>query len=294
LRDYLKGQFVLDGAVAEVRSFFWDNPETRIFENSEYVISRPIGRSASKQPIRRRLPDASGLRPWGPGAIEPPKSPVTVENGAGDVTFVTSFFSPEYFEKTLELDEWTSDLTEAFISLKNPFLGAVLDHLAKEILAPRPTSQTLVESLVASVSAELGSLVRQSDQTRATTGALARWQLKLVTELLDDVARQGQRIGLEDVATRCSISVRHLVRAFKKSTGTTIHSYIRDRRLERIKAMLAANELSMAAIASATGYASPSQFSAEFRRLTGISPSTFRNQSRAHVAFDSPWGRPRA
>jgi AraC family transcriptional regulator len=294
LRDCLKGQFVLDGAVAEVRSFIWDIPETRIINNDDYVISRPIGRSASKQPIKRRLPDASGLRPWGPVAIVPPHSPITVEIDPGEMTFVACFFSPDYFERTLELDEWTSDLTETFISLKNPFLGAVLDHLAKEILAPRPTSQTLVESLVASVSAELGSLVRQTDQTRATTGALSRWQLKLVTELLDDVARRGQRIRLEDVAARCSISVRHLVRAFKRSTGTTIHSYLRDRRLERIKAMLAGNELSMAAIASITGYASPSQFSAEFRRLTGISPSSYRNQNRAagNVAFDSPWTRP--
>jgi AraC family transcriptional regulator len=292
LRDSLKGQFVLDGAVAEVRSFFWDSPETRIIDNADYVISRPIGRSASKQPIMRRLPDASGLRPWGPVAIVPPRSPITVEIDPGEITFVACFFTPEYFERSLALDAWTSDLTETFISLKNPFLGAALDHLAKEILAPRPTSQILVESLLASVSAELGSLVRQKDQTRATAGALARWQLKLVTELLDDVARTGQRIGLEEVATRCSISVRHLVRAFKKSTGTTIHSYIRDRRLDRIKAMLAANELPMASIASATGYASPSQFSAEFRRLTGISPSTYRNQSRTTIAPGSPWDRP--
>ena len=39
MRDCLRGQFVLDGAVAEVRSFFWDSPETRIFENSDYVIT---------------------------------------------------------------------------------------------------------------------------------------------------------------------------------------------------------------------------------------------------------------
>ena len=292
MRDSLKGQFVLDGAVTEVRSFFWDSPETRIIDNAEYVISRPIGRSASKQPIMRRLPDASGLRPWGQVAIVPPHSPITVEIDPGEITFVACFLTPEYFERSLALDEWTSDLTEAFISLKNPFLGAALDHLAKEILAPRSTSQLLVESLLASVSAELGSLVRQKDQTRHATGALARWQLKLVTELLDEVARTGQRIGLEEVAVRCSISVRHLVRAFKKSTGMTIHSYIRERRLDRIKAMLAAHELSMAAIALATGYASPSQFSAEFRRLTGISPSTYRHQNRANVAPDSPWDRP--
>jgi AraC family transcriptional regulator len=281
LRECLRGQFVLEGAVAEVRSFFWDSPETRVFENSDYVISRPIGRSAAKQPIKRRLPDASGLRPWGPVAIVPPKSPVTVEIDKGEVTFVTCFFSPEHFEKALELDGWSSELTEAFISLKNPFLGAALDHLAKEILTPRPASQTLVESLIASVSAEVGSLVRQKDLTRPTTGALTRWQLKLVSELLEEVAMTGERIGLQDIADRCSISVRHLVRAFKKSTGTTIHSHIRQLRLERIKRLLAADVLPMAAIAAETGYASASQFSAEFRRLTGISPSAYRNQHRA-------------
>jgi AraC family transcriptional regulator len=171
-----------------------------------------------------------------------------------------------------------SELTPAYVT--NPFLGAALERLAKEVMAPRPNSPVMAETLVASVSAELGSLVRQIDQTRPAPGTLARWQLKVITRLLKDVANQGQRIHLEEVAACCSISVRHLVRAFKKSTGTTIHSYIRQVRIERIKALLAADELSMAAIAAATGYASPSQFSAEFRRLAGCSPSDYRRRCR--------------
>jgi AraC family transcriptional regulator len=292
LRECLKGEFLLDGAIAQVRSLHWDTPGVHRFENSDYVISRPIARSPGNHPIRWHQQGEAAVRPWGAVAIVPPGVPITLEVDPGEVTFISCFFSPEHFERSLELEVPRADLTPALIS--NPFLGAVLERLAREILTPQPKSQPLVETLIASVSAEVGSLVRQIDQTRPATGTLTRWQLKLITKLLAEVVDQGQRIHLEEVAACCSISVRHLVRAFKKSTGTTIHSHIRQLRLDRIKALLASDELPMAAIAAATGYANASQFSAEFRRLTGCSPSAYRRQrqAEAHAARDAAWHWP--
>jgi AraC family transcriptional regulator len=279
LREYLKGEQVLDGAIAQVRSLHWDTPGVHRFENTDYVVSRPIGRSPGNRPIRWHQKGESGIRPWGAVAIVPPGLPITLEVGTGEVTFITCFFSPEQFEKSLALDAPPADLHAAFIS--NPFLGAVLDRVAKEILAPQPKSQALIETLVASVTAEIGSLLQQSDETRPAAGALTRRQLRQIIELLEREATQKQSISLQEVAAHCSISVRHLVRAFKKTTGTTIHSYMRQIRLDRIKALLASsNEFSMGQIADATGFATPSQFSAEFRRLAGCSPSAYRKQIR--------------
>jgi hypothetical protein len=81
LREYLRGQLVLDGAVAEVRSIHAEEAGLHSFENRDYLISRPIHRSPGYQPIRWHLSGESGVRPWGAVAIVPPHSPVTIEVG---------------------------------------------------------------------------------------------------------------------------------------------------------------------------------------------------------------------
>ena len=67
-----------------------------------------------------------------------------------------------------------------------------------------------------------------------------------------------------------------LVRRFKESTGDTIHGYVRRLRLDRAKALLAADGVRLKDVAAELGFKTPSHFAAEFRQQTGCSPSEYR------------------
>ena len=81
---------------------------------------------------------------------------------------------------------------------------------------------------------------------------------------------------MSELAALCGISPRHVMRGFKHSTGATLHSYVEQVRLARAKELLTSTDLGINAIATQLGFAQTSSFSAAFRRVIGVPPSTFR------------------
>lgn len=69
-------------------------------------------------------------------------------------------------------------------------------------------------------------------------------------------------------------------RLFKKETGFTPIQYLMRIRIERAKALLQQKELSIAETGEKSGFGSSTHFAAEFRRLTGVSPSGYREAYR--------------
>jgi AraC-like DNA-binding protein len=83
---------------------------------------------------------------------------------------------------------------------------------------------------------------------------------------------------LEDVAQRLGISSRTLSRRFQRETGLRFSDWVRQAKLLEALNQLAAGG-SVIDVALALGYDSPSAFSAMFRRLLGVSPSEYFNQT---------------
>ena len=83
---------------------------------------------------------------------------------------------------------------------------------------------------------------------------------------------------LEDVAQRLGISSRTLSRRFQRETGLRFSDWVRQAKLLEALNQLAAG-VSVIDVALALGYDSPSAFSAMFRRLLGVSPSEYFNQT---------------
>lgn len=84
-------------------------------------------------------------------------------------------------------------------------------------------------------------------------------------------------ITLDDLAAQVNLSKFHLLRMFKKSTGTTPHRYLVRLRLGRAAKLLQHSRLTVLQIAVQCGYQSPGQFSATFRRNYGVSPREYRS-----------------
>jgi AraC-like DNA-binding protein len=82
------------------------------------------------------------------------------------------------------------------------------------------------------------------------------------------------------VAETVNMSESAFAHLFKEITGTAPYQFLQQARLERARVLLASRNASVAEIARAVGYTSPSHFSAAFRRRYGTSP-------RSLLAHDS-------
>lgn len=91
-------------------------------------------------------------------------------------------------------------------------------------------------------------------------------------------ARLDADLSLRQLADTAGLSLFHFARCFRAQVGTTPHSYILARRIERAKHLLARGELPLAEIALAVGFSSQSHLTTAFRRATGVTPARWRSQ----------------
>ncbi|MBO9561275.1 MAG: helix-turn-helix transcriptional regulator [Niastella sp.] len=68
----------------------------------------------------------------------------------------------------------------------------------------------------------------------------------------------------------------YLSKLFSEVEGVTIEKYVILQRIERVKELLAYGELSLSEITFQLGYSSVAHLSAQFKKVTGFTPSEFR------------------
>ena len=68
----------------------------------------------------------------------------------------------------------------------------------------------------------------------------------------------------------------HLSNLFSEVVGTTIEKYIISQKIERVKELLVYDELTLSEIAWELGYSSVSALSAQFKKVTGLTPKHFK------------------
>lgn len=105
-------------------------------------------------------------------------------------------------------------------------------------------------------------------------GGLASWQMRIVTQHIED--HLDEQVSLGVLARLARLSQSHFSRAFKQSFGVPPHEYHVHRRIEKAKAMLAERDASVTDVGFALGYSHTSSFSVAFRKVTGRTPREFR------------------
>ncbi len=83
-------------------------------------------------------------------------------------------------------------------------------------------------------------------------------------------------LTLRELAAFAGLSVFHFLRCFKRCTGMPPHAYVRGRRIERAKQLLARGEATIAEVAFRCGFADQSSFARTFHRIVGDTPREFR------------------
>lgn len=83
---------------------------------------------------------------------------------------------------------------------------------------------------------------------------------------------------IDALAKRLGVNRKKINQAFLDITSETVAYNLAGLRIDNAKEHLKRTNLSISAIADALGYSSAANFTAAFRRRTGISPSEFRKQ----------------
>lgn len=87
-----------------------------------------------------------------------------------------------------------------------------------------------------------------------------------------------EKINLEELANTLGYTKYYLSTCFKKETGVSISEYIMEKRIAYAKLMLKNPSIDMQEISEELCFANPSHFSAVFKKMTGLTPTQYRNE----------------
>jgi AraC-like DNA-binding protein len=92
----------------------------------------------------------------------------------------------------------------------------------------------------------------------------------------------------EYIAQQLHYDYPYLSRLFSEVEGVTIEQYLISQRIEKVKELLVYDELSLSEIADRLGYSSVAHLSAQFKKITGLTPSFYKNSdSRSRQELDN-------
>jgi AraC family transcriptional regulator len=158
-------------------------------------------------------------------------------------------------------------------SFEDPLARELALSMAAEAQEHGPAARMYVESAAIVLAQRLVSLKGRPVASAPRRGLPAA-VLRRAKEFLQ--AEMNRNPGVTELSAAVGMNVHHFARMFKRSTGVAPHQYLGNIRLERAKRLLADGRVAIIDIAYEIGYANPSQFSAFFRKRTGLSPTEFR------------------
>lgn len=116
----------------------------------------------------------------------------------------------------------------------------------------------------------------------ASGGGMRHQIAKAVAFLKDNYCKP---VFVEEVAELVNMAPSTFFRHFKDLVGVTPMQYLKQIRLHNARTMLQHQEDSVSAVAYKVGYESPSQFSRDYKRLFGLSPTNQQNASASGRSF---------
>ena len=87
-------------------------------------------------------------------------------------------------------------------------------------------------------------------------------------------------LELEGLAEKAHLSKYHFCRIFKRHIGLNPMKFVATLRIERAKELLKKESLTVSSVANEVGFKDLSNFIRQFKKVTGMTPSTFRDTSR--------------
>jgi AraC-like DNA-binding protein len=103
---------------------------------------------------------------------------------------------------------------------------------------------------------------------------MPKWRLLRVQQYVAE--NLPQTITLADLANASGLSRMHFAAQFRRATGLRPHEFVLKERIDNAKRALSSTDLPLIQIAMDVGFQTHSHFSANFKRIVGISPMHWR------------------
>lgn len=223
-----------------------------------------IRRGYGKQRLNAEIAD---IRPGDVVIICPGDVHATeaISNEGCDVDYVQFSVDLVYNAKeTLQL------LRSGIAHAEDESIRKIFDALLHNHLEDREGKELITTGLIYTL---CGFLVRMA------MGETPMKRSKLVEDVCTYVVH-AQDIRLETVATHFNYSPEHLSRKFHEETGFSYRNWCDRIRMERAVSLMK-EDYTMGVIAECLGYNDESSFIRAFKRLYGITPSTYRRRRSA-------------
>lgn len=102
-------------------------------------------------------------------------------------------------------------------------------------------------------------------------------RIRLARTMIDKRFDSG--VSLDELARLAGFSMYHFIRIFRHVYKQTPHQCLVMHRVDKAKHLLRSTDLSVTDICFEVGFQSVGSFSATFRKLTGLSPSSYREHA---------------
>lgn len=160
---------------------------------------------------------------------------------------------------------------ESFVSTKLLF-----EQILREQAQEAPFSEEIIkahfQAILWKVRRIYEAQVEHKPRKRAGAVLTAQFQYLLNEHFL-------QKNRVEEYAALLNVSANYLSQTVKAVTGSTAKSLISQRRIEEAKFLLRYTTRNIAEIAFHLGFSEATHFSKLFKKLTGMTPQTFRDTS---------------
>ena len=151
-------------------------------------------------------------------------------------------------------------------------LGEVLAGIEKSLHAADFGAQAMCDSYLVQLLVLLGRL---SANTEAVLSGEGQYDEKIAAVLSYISENLTEGLSVDELAESVHISRYHFMRLFKAQTGTSVHAYVRQRRLMHA-AHLIREGMSAARAAEESGFADYSAFHRAFTAAFGVSPGKLK------------------
>lgn len=264
------------GGWIEARRYRWSKTLESVWETGQrgYLLDLSLsGRGDASTAVNL----TSGYAPYRPGSIHmvPPGQKMRcITLGAGQSRSVRCVLDADLIDAVLQdTPEWTDAALRETFRIGGGEIEWVMQRMYRELHNPDFGAVHVIEGLARELSVAIVRRFRLHVRERQhRAGGLPPWQMRLIR---DRVYSDGPLPDREELASLCTITVRHLARAFRAETGQTIGKYIEGAMTERASALLKGGT-PVAEIAHRLGYATSGSFACSFRRATGLLPTELR------------------
>ncbi|MDZ5696223.1 AraC family transcriptional regulator [Chelativorans sp. M5D2P16] len=208
----------------------------------------------------------------GPDALDEARFDSAVAAHRALVIAAASLCLSAFFDFAILMDfEWNKGANVAFIVSNGNLLGLLLIGLTAFVAAraqalPAPASDMAQASSVAK-------------QDREVLDRIDRL-------LVDQKLSRDENLTLSRLARRAGIPARQISGAVNRRAGKNVSQYINEFRIAEACRLLRETDMSVTTAMFESGFQTKSNFNREFRRVTSLSPASWREKNRPSQSSD--------